>query len=125
MKNVLVIDDQETLRLLVCDILEDMDSSLGITQAEDGFVALEKLNSMDFGLVICDVKMPDMDGFEVIRRLRASTRNNQVPVLMLTAEGEPESIAQGVLSGATSYLTKPFNALELTEAVRPLLGAHT
>ena len=121
MKNVLVVDDQETLRLLVCDILEDLDPTLRLSQAENGRIALELLQAQDFDLVICDVKMPEMDGFEVVSKLRSLNRNSNVPVVMLTAEANPESVVQGATSGATSYLTKPFNAEELTEAIRPFL----
>jgi CheY-like chemotaxis protein len=121
MKRVLVVDDQETLRLLVVDILESIDDTLSITEQENGALAIAELQQQDYDFMICDIKMPVMDGFEVVERLRTLSRNSTIPVILLTAEADPESIARGARLGATSYLTKPFNAEELTEAVKPYL----
>lgn len=121
MKRVLVVDDHESLRLLVCDLLESIDESLTIKDEENGALAIAELEKTDYDLLICDIKMPVMDGFEVVERLRSMTRNSGIPVILLTAEADAESIARGARLGATSYLTKPFNAEELTAAVKPFL----
>lgn len=121
MKRVLIIDDHSTLREVVRDILENMDEPLSIEEEENGIDALVNLECRDYDLLICDVKMPEMDGFEVVKTIRSWSWNPQVPVIMLTAERDPDSIARGARLGATSYLTKPFNAAELEEAVRSFL----
>lgn len=122
MKRVLIIDDHSSLRELVRDILENMDTPLSIEEEENGVDALVNLECRDYDLLICDVKMPECDGFEVVKTIRSWSWNPDVPVIMLTAEADPASIARGASLGATSYLTKPFNAAELEEAVRSFLG---
>lgn len=122
MKRVLIIDDQSALRGLVRDILENMDPDLYIEEEENGVTALVNLECRDYDLLICDVKMPEMDGFEVIKTIRSWCWNPNVPVIMLTAEADPDSIATGARLGATSYLTKPFNEDDLVAAVKSLLG---
>jgi CheY-like chemotaxis protein len=122
MKRVLIIDDHSSLRELVRDILENMDQPLSIEEEENGLDALVNLECRDYDLLICDVKMPECDGFEVVKTIRNWSWNPNVPVIMLTAEADPESIAKGATLGATSYLTKPFNAAELEEAVKTFLA---
>ncbi len=121
MKRVLIIDDQPVLRGLVRDILEDWDYPLYIEEEENGLTAIVNLECRDYDLLICDIMMPEMNGFEVVEKIRSWKWNPDVPILMLTGETDPESIARGASLGATAYLTKPFNARELVEAVRGLL----
>lgn len=123
MKKVLIIDDQPTLRALVRDILENWPEPLHIEEEDNGINAIVNLECRDYDLLICDVKMPEMDGFGVIETMRKWNWNPQVPVIMLTAEADPESIARGAQLGATAYLTKPFNEAELVAAVQNLLGS--
>ncbi len=122
MKRVLIIDDQPVLRALVRDILENWPEQLYIEEAEDGIDAIVNLECRDYDLLICDIKMPQMDGFEVVQKIRAWSWNPQVPIIILSAEADPESIARGAALGATSYLTKPFNEQELVHAVRGFIG---
>lgn len=121
-KKVLIIDDQASLRGLVRDILENYDENLYIEEEENGINAIVNLECRDYDLLICDVKMPEMDGFEVVKTIRNWTWNPKVPVIMLTAEADPASIARGAVLGATSYLTKPFNEADLLRAVKSLIG---
>lgn len=122
MKRILIVDDQSVLRAMVRDILEEWTPPLHIQEAEGGPEALVYLERDPFDLVICDIKMPEMDGFEVVQRIRAGSANPDLPVIMLTAEVDPQSIARGAASGATSYLTKPFNESDLVEAVEAFVG---
>jgi len=123
MKKVLIIDDQPVLRGLVRDILENWEEPLHIEEAENGVDALVNCECRDYDLLICDVMMPEMDGFEVVQTIRQWTWNPEVPIIMLTAEADPVSIARGAMLGATSYLTKPFNEEELAAAIRTFLCA--
>ena len=122
MKRVLIIDDQPVLRGLVRDILENWHEPLYIEEEDNGVDAIVNLECRDYDLLICDVKMPYMDGFEVVKTIRQWTWNPQVPIIMLTAEVDPESVARAIALGATSYLRKPFNEAELIEAVCSFLG---
>lgn len=121
MSKVLLIDDQDTLRAMVRDILEDWNEALEIEDVDNGFEGLKLLQNGDYDLLICDIMMPDLNGFEVLHAVRKQCPNPEMPILMLTAETEPESIARGVTLGATSYLTKPFNGEELIQCVQALL----
>lgn len=122
MKRVLIIDDQACFRGIVRDILENWSDSLYIEEEENGIDAVINVECRDYDLLICDIKMPEMDGFEVVSKVRRWRWNPQVPILMVTAERDPASIARGVAIGATGYLTKPFNEVDLLDAVRTLLS---
>ena len=118
MKKVLVIDDQSCVRQMVRGVLEQWHYPLEVEEAADGMEALVNAECRDYDLLICDVKMPILDGFEVLKKLRSQDSTKHVPVIMLTAEDQPEAIADGLSWGATSYVTKPFNLEDLLEALR-------
>lgn len=117
-KRVLIVDDQASIREVIKDVLEDWPVALDIEECENGMEACVNIECRDYDLLICDVKMPVMDGFEVLRRVREDENSKEMPVIMLTAEDQPDSIWRGATLGATSYVTKPFNLDELTEALR-------
>ena len=116
-KTILIADDESRIRKLVKDFL----SKEGITalEAENGKEALQILEkNREISLVILDVMMPEMDGFEVCRELRKSS---SVPVLMLTAKGEETDELQGFDCGADDYVSKPFSPRILVARVLALL----
>ena len=116
-KTILIADDESRIRKLVKDFL----SKEGITalEAENGKEALQILEkNREISLVILDVMMPEMDGFEVCRELRKSS---SVPVLMLTAKGEENDELQGFDCGADDYVSKPFSPRILVARVQALL----
>ncbi len=116
-KTILIADDESRIRKLVKDFL----SKEGITalEAENGKEALQILEkNREISLVILDVMMPEMDGFEVCRELRKSS---SVPVLMLTAKGEENDELQGFDCGADDYVSKPFSPRILVARVLALL----
>jgi two-component system, OmpR family, KDP operon response regulator KdpE len=115
-RTILVVDDDAGLRELVRINLEH--AGYAIIQAGDGFQCLELLREARPDLIVLDVMMPGMDGWETCRRLRAFS---QVPVLMLTARVQSSDIVTGLESGADDYLLKPFNIDELVARVRALL----
>jgi two-component system response regulator MprA len=114
---VLVVDDDPDVREAVETALE-LDGHR-VTTANDGLAALKRLGQAEFDAVVLDVLMPNLDGFEVCRRLRVS--GNRTPVLILTARDSQEDTIRGLDLGADDYLVKPFGLGELLARVRALL----
>jgi two-component system, OmpR family, KDP operon response regulator KdpE len=115
-RTILIVDDDAGLRELVRLNLEH--EGFAVKQVADGFACLETLREQRPDLVVLDVMMPGMDGWETCRRLREFS---QVPVLMLTARVQSQDIVTGLESGADDYLLKPFNIDEFVARVRALL----
>ena len=116
MNHLLMIDDDEKLVALVREYLEGQGFRLSV--AHDGQAGLDAIRSGDHDLVILDLMLPEIDGLEVCRRLRAFS---QVPVLMLTARGDATDRIVGLEIGADDYLPKPFEARELLARIRAIL----
>src|SRR6202522_3508035 len=114
---VLVVDDDPDVREAVETALELEGHS--VATATDGLAALKRLGQVECDAVVLDVLMPNMDGFEVCRRLRAS--GNRTPILVLTARDSEEDTIRGLDLGADDYLAKPFALGELLARVRALL----
>jgi len=108
---ILVVDDMATNRFLVKSALKD--TCWSVLEASSGNEALELLNNKTVDVVLLDVNMPEMDGFEVCRRIRQVDGMKLLPVIMLTAIEDSDSVVRGMESGATDYLIKPFQATEL------------
>jgi two-component system KDP operon response regulator KdpE len=115
-RRILIVDDESGLRELVRINLEH--EGFVALQAENGAQCLEMVHESQPDLVIMDVMMPEMDGWEACKKLREFS---QVPVLMLTARVQSQDIVTGLDSGADDYLLKPFNMDELMARVRALL----
>src|SRR5713226_6868693 len=114
---VLVVDDDPDVREAVETALE-LEGHTVMTAA-DGLAALKRLGQAEFDAVVLDVLMPNLDGFEVCRRLRAA--GNRTPILILTARDSEEDTIRGLDLGADDYLVKPFALAELLARVRALL----
>jgi two-component system, OmpR family, response regulator len=119
MSNILIVDDDPHIRELVQVFLQN--EGFAVAAAADGLAALATLEALKAELVIVDVMMPNMDGWELCRELRASY---DVPVLMLTAKGETAQKIKGFQLGADDYLVKPFEPLELVMRVKALLKRY-
>ena len=115
--NILIVDDEPSMRQGIADNLEF--EGYQADQAEDGLLALEKLKLNNYDLVILDVMMPGMSGFDVCKQLRKE--NNQVPIILLTAKGEEIDRVLGLELGADDYITKPFSLRELLARVKAIL----
>ena len=112
----LVVEDEESIASLVRSYLErDGFTVVGVQRGED---ALGELERRPVRVVVLDIGLPDMDGFDVCRRIRASSR---VPILMLTARDEEPDRVSGLELGADDYLTKPFSPRELLARVKAVL----
>jgi two-component system, OmpR family, response regulator len=119
MSKILIVDDDPHLRELVQVFLQN--EGLDVYEAADGVEALAKLESIKADLVILDVMMPNMDGWELCRELRAAY---DIPLLMLTAKGETAQKIKGFELGTDDYLVKPFEPLELVARVKALLKRY-
>jgi two-component system, OmpR family, response regulator MprA len=115
--HVLVVDDDPDVREAVATALEL--EGHRVATATDGLAALTRLGHAEFDAMVLDVLMPNLDGFEVCRRLRAS--GNRTPVLILTARDSEQDTIHGLDLGADDYLVKPFGLGELLARVRALL----
>lgn len=120
LRSILVVDDDQRLSSLAEDFLHR--NGFQVTVAATGEEALGRLNAQDFDLITLDLMLPDVDGLEVCRRIRArSDHRRSVPVLMLTARAETVDRIVGLEIGADDYLPKPFEPRELLARIRALL----
>ena len=113
---ILVIDDESDIRLLLRELLER--AGYDVDEAEDGRAALRQLYTHPPALVILDVTMPDLDGYQALERIRDVS---DVPVLMLTARSQELEKVRGLAAGADDYVLKPFGRQELLARVQALL----
>ncbi|MBI3172168.1 MAG: response regulator [Chloroflexi bacterium] len=115
---ILIVDDDPSSRFTLESILEGQDYSLYV--AEDGKRALEQAEALKPDLILMDVMMPGMDGFEVCRRIRATPALAEAPILLLTALDDNASRLRGIEAGADDFLTKPIDRQELRARVRTI-----
>ena len=103
---ILVVDDNADVRLALATILEDAGHE--VLEAEDGEFVFDRVIDENPDLVLLDVMMPRVSGFDALATLKADTRTSQVPVIMVTAKGRPEDMAMARSLGAVEYITKPW-----------------
>jgi two-component system alkaline phosphatase synthesis response regulator PhoP/two-component system response regulator VicR len=120
-KKILVVDDERHIVRLVQVNLER--SGYQVVAAFDGKEALKKVSSEKPDLVVLDVMMPYMDGFQVLKQMKADAATKDIPVIMLTAKAQDADVFRGWASGVDMYLTKPFNPLELITFVKRIFEA--
>ena len=115
-KTILAVDDSKTMRDMVTFTLKE--AGYGSLEAEDGKAALNVLADHAVDVVITDLNMPNMNGFELIRALRSDPKHKFTPILMLTTEGDNAKKQEGKSAGATGWLVKPFNPEKLVEVIK-------
>jgi len=115
-ERVLVVDDEEHIRKIVRFQLEK--SGYEVETAEDGIEALKAVEACTPDLILLDLMMPNMDGYEVCKRLKSDYQTNHIPVIMVTAKADLENKLQGFEDGANDYIAKPFAITELLVRVR-------
>jgi DNA-binding NarL/FixJ family response regulator len=118
-KRLLLIDDDPNLILLVKDYLEFR--GYEVVTADNGIDALEVLDQETPDMIICDIMMPEMDGYTFVERVRQDSRNSWVPVLFLSAKGQSQDRVKGLNKGADVYMVKPFEPEELVAQVESSL----
>lgn len=121
MKKILIVEDQPDIRKLIRMTLEFEDYE--IHEAADGAFGLRMASAVGPDLVLLDVMMPGLSGFEVCQAVRGDEALAGVKILMLSAKGRDTDIAKGQALGADAYMTKPFSTKELAEKVRELLAS--
>ncbi|MEE9613757.1 MAG: response regulator [Thermodesulfobacteriota bacterium] len=117
---VLVVDDSDESLFLLSSKMEA--EGYEVAGATNGMEALEKVKSFHPDIVLLDVMMPQLDGYEVCRRLKSDEDTRYIPVIMITGKGELEDKVMGLGLGAEDYITKPYSMVELSARVRSLLG---
>jgi two-component system chemotaxis response regulator CheY len=122
-KNLLVVDDSATFRQLLCMSLARVDgiAPSNITEAVDGEDALNKVKNGTFDLVLTDIRMPNMDGLEFVRRVRGDLKID-LPIIIISTKGADEDISLGMSIGASAYLSKPISMVKLRELIFKFLG---
>lgn len=120
MKKVLVLEDESSIRSFI--VINLRRAGYDVIEAESGEEALEKLKEHpDTKVALLDIMLPDMDGIEILRRLRADAATARLPVMMLTAKGSEFDKVNALDLGADDYMTKPFGVMEMLSRVGALL----
>lgn len=119
MSKILIIEDEASIRRVLIKIIMNEDSSFEVDEAEDGQEGLEKIENSDFDLVLCDIKMPKMDGVEVLEK--AQVIKPEIPFIMISGHGELETAVRAMRLGAFDYISKPPDLNRLLNAIRNAL----
>jgi two-component system chemotaxis response regulator CheY len=116
----LIVDDFSTMRRIVRNLLKEIGYG-NADEAEDGSVALNKLKGASYDFVVSDLNMPNMNGFDLLRSIRADQALKALPVLLVTAEAKKDDIITAAQIGASGYIVKPFTKATLEEKVNKIL----
>lgn len=116
----LIVDDFSTMRRIIRGLLKEMGHQ-NADEAEDGQVALNMLKNGHYDFVVSDINMPNMNGFELLKNIRADDNLKGLPVLMVTAEAKKEDIVLAAQTGASGYIVKPFTKVTLEEKLNKIL----
>jgi len=111
---ILVVDDFSTMRRIVKNLLKQLGYE-NIEEAEDGAQAYSKLKNGGFGFVVSDWNMPNMDGLDLLKKVRSDPELKDLPILMVTAEAEKEKVITAIQAGVNNYIVKPFTGEVLKE----------
>ena len=120
----LIVDDFSTMRRIVRNLLKEIGFN-NAEEAEDGAIALNMLKATKFDFVVSDINMPNMNGFELLKNIRADESLKGIPVLMVTAEAKKEDIVAAAQGGASGYIVKPFTKATLEEKVQKIMQKAT
>jgi len=119
-KTIMTVDDSVSVRMMVSFSLKG--AGFDIVEAVNGIDALKKLDEHDINMVVADVNMPEMDGIQFVRKMRAHPKYKFTPVVMLTTESHESMKDKGREAGATGWIVKPFKPDQLISIVRKVLG---
>ena len=116
----LIVDDFSTMRRIVRGLLKES-GYVNADEAEDGVVALNMLKHTKYDFVVSDINMPNMNGFDLLKAVKADDSLKHIPVLMVTAEARKEDIVLAAQIGAAGYIVKPFTKATLEEKVQKIM----
>ncbi|QIL91889.1 chemotaxis protein CheY [Microbulbifer harenosus] len=116
---ILVVDDFPTMRRIIRSLLKELGFN-NVDEAEDGQEGLAKVNSGGFEFVVSDWNMPNLNGLDMLKQIRANAATSALPVLMVTAEAKKENIVAAAQAGANGYIVKPFTAATLEEKLNKI-----
>jgi two-component system, chemotaxis family, chemotaxis protein CheY len=116
----LIVDDFSTMRRIVRGLLKEIGYT-NADEAEDGAMALQMLQNVEYDFVVSDINMPNMNGFELLKAIKADDKLKSIPVLMVTAEARKEDIVLAAQTGAAGYVVKPFTKATLEEKVQKIM----
>lgn len=120
--NVLIVNDYTTMLRIIKNLLKQLGFN-NVDEATDGTMALEKIKTKEYGLVISDWNMEPMTGLELLKQVRGSTADfKNVPFIMVTAESKTENVVAAKQAGVNNYIVKPFNAETLKTKIAAVLG---
>jgi CheY-like chemotaxis protein len=119
-KKILLVDDSNTILMMEKMILKK--GPYTMVTANNGEEAVMRAEAEQPDLILMDVVMPKMDGFEACRRIRSAAATAAIPIIMVTTRGEENNIETGYAAGCTDYVTKPIDSLELLTKLRNYLG---
>ncbi len=115
--NILVVDDMVSMRRIIMNALKRMGFK-NIIVAEDGAMAYKELTRGNFQLIISDWNMPNMDGLELLKKVRSTDVYEGLPFIMVTAEGQKENVVKAVKAGVSQYIVKPFTNDQLSKKIK-------
>ena len=118
---ILIVDDNDNNRYTLSEYLK-REGYTNLVTAENGKIALDKLNDNDFDLVLLDLKMPEMDGIEALRNIKSDDNLRHIPVIMISSADEIENVTQCIEIGAEGYIPKPFNSMILRARINASLN---
>ena len=121
--HILLVDDEPNIVMSLEFLMRKNGYQVGI--ARNGTEALAAINQTPYDLVLLDVMMPDVDGYQVCRSIRECPSRTATKVILLSAKSQPADVQQGYAAGADLYIPKPFSTRQLMEKVRELLGQHS
>lgn len=117
----LIVDDFSTMRRILRNLLKELGYQ-NAEEAEDGVDALARLRGARFDFVVSDLNMPNMNGFDLLRAIRADAGLRALPVLLVTAEAKKDDIVTAAQLGASGYIVKPFTRATLEEKLNKIIG---
>ena len=118
-KNILICDDDAFMRMMIKDILTKNGYNI-VGEAENGAKAVEKYAELKPDLVLMDITMPEMDGIEALKKIKAADAN--ASIIMCSAMGQQAMVIESIQSGAKDFIVKPFQADRVLEAVKKAIG---
>ncbi|UCH97157.1 MAG: response regulator, partial [Candidatus Aminicenantes bacterium] len=116
---ILVVEDNAEVRKYIRDPLEPHYS---VVEANDGREGIDKAKALIPDLIVSDIMMPEVDGYELCRVLKTEVKTSHIPIILLTAKASQQSVIEGLETGADDYITKPFNTKILTTRIKNLIG---